>query len=219
MARVSLFAGGVRPLPESGRPTGMYKRPVAATLALGVEGFDGDTQADRRVHGGPEKALHLYPAAHYAALAAQFPQVAASLVPGSIGENLSTADLDERDVRIGDVWRLGTAQIQVCQPRNPCWKIDERYGCAGMAAFIVESRITGWYWRVLCPGEVRPGDPLELLEAASRSLTLHDALRLWRAHRSDPADLARLAALPGIAVHWKHKIDQRIAWLAQNATA
>ena len=219
MARVLLFAGGIRPLPESGRATGMYKRPVPAAMHLGAEGFADDEQADRRVHGGPEKAVHLYPAAHYAVLAARFAQVASSLLPGSIGENLSTADLDERDVRVGDVWQLGEAQIQVCQPRNPCWKIDERFGCSGMAAFIVEKRITGWYWRVLRPGQVRPGDPLELLRPAPDSLTLRDALELWHADRADPAGLMRLASLPGIAAHWKHKIDQRIAWLAQNAVA
>jgi MOSC domain-containing protein YiiM len=72
------------------------------------------------VHGGPEKAVHLYPSTHYAKLAAKFAEVAPLLVPGSMGENIATAELDEHDVRLGDVWQLGTALIQVCQPRNPC---------------------------------------------------------------------------------------------------
>ena len=88
MANISLFIGGIRPLPESGRPTGMYKQPANGPLELGPEGFVGDQQADRRVHGGPDKAVHLYPAAHYARLAGRFPAAASQLVIGSMGENL-----------------------------------------------------------------------------------------------------------------------------------
>ena len=80
MAHVSLFIGGIRPLPESGRPTGMYKQPATGPLELGSDGFVGDEQADRRVHGGPEKAVHLYPARHYTQLAERFPEAAPLLV-------------------------------------------------------------------------------------------------------------------------------------------
>jgi MOSC domain-containing protein YiiM len=120
MAHVSLFIGQVQPLPVSGRPTAMYKTSVQAPIELGVEGFAGDQHADLRVHGGPEKAVHLYPSNHYAKLAAKFADAAPLLVPGSMGENIATTELDEHDVRLGDVWQLGTALIQVCQPRNPC---------------------------------------------------------------------------------------------------
>lgn len=213
MAKIALFIGGIRPLPESGRPTGMYKQPVTATVELGHEGFAGDQQADRRVHGGPEKAVHLYPARHYAILATQFPDIAASLVPGAMGENLSTADLDESDVRIGDIWQSGTAQLQVCQPRNPCWKIDERFGCEGMAVYIHERLLAGWYWRVIRPGQVTPGDTLDLVQPATEAPTLREAMQLWQAHRPDLAALEKLSGTPGIASNWQHKIRQRLAYL------
>lgn len=216
MAHISLFIGGIRPLPESGRPSGIYKQPVDRALTIGVEGLAGDQQADRRVHGGPEKAVHLYPARHYARLAARFPEAAAQLLPGSMGENISAPDLDEGDVRIGNIWQLGSARLQVCQPRSPCWKIDERFACEGMAAFIAEERLTGWYWRVLMPGQVAPGDPL-LLEQPAASLTLAEAMRLWQAHCPPLADLEKLAASPGIASQWKQKIENRVRWLAQQA--
>ena len=128
MSYVSLFIGTIAPLPESGRPTGMFKHPVSAPLDLGHEGFAGDEQADRRVHGGPEKAVHLYPAIHYARLALAFPEIAGQLKPGCLGENISSPTLDEAQVRIGEVFGLGDARLQVCQPRNPCWKIDARFG-------------------------------------------------------------------------------------------
>lgn len=218
MAKISLFIGGIRPLPESGRPSGIYKQPVEAPLQLGPEGFAGDHQADRRVHGGPDKAVHLYPSAHYARLAARFPEIADRLLPGSIGENIATGDLDENDVRIGDIWRLGEARLQVCQPRSPCWKIDERYGCDGLAAFIAEQRLTGWYWRVVVPGRVAPGDELGLETPAAHAPTLAAAQALCQDHRPSLAELRALTATPGIAEGWRRKIRQRIDWLERNAS-
>jgi len=219
MAHISLFIGSIRPLPESGRPTGIYKQAVDCPLELGSEGFVGDMQADRRVHGGPEKAVHLYPARHYTRLAERFPEIAGQLVPGSMGENISTAELDENDVRLGAIWQLGSARLQVCQPRNPCWKIDERFATEGMAAFIAEQRLTGWYWRVVQPGRVAPGDTLLPLDSAESALTLAAAMQLWQSHRPRLADLEQLAGTAGIAGQWKQKIDQRIAWLRQNEQA
>lgn len=209
MASVSLFIGDLRALPESGRPTGIYKQPAKAPLDLGSAGFAGDHQADRRVHGGPDKAVHLYPAAHFARLAERFPELSGRLLPGSLGENLSTPDLDEGDVRFGDVWRLGTARLQLSQPRNPCWKIDERFGCEGMALFIAEHGLTGWYWRVLAPGRVAPGDRLELESRDAGRPSLAEAMALWQTHRPPAGELERIASQPGIADGWRRKILHR----------
>jgi MOSC domain-containing protein YiiM len=216
IATVQLFAGRIRPLPESGRPTGIYKNPVQLPLRIGRQGFDGDQQADRRVHGGPDKAVHLYPSTHYGRLAARFPEFAARFVPGSIGENIATDDLSESDVRIGDVWRLGTARLQVCQPRNPCWKIDERYGGEGIARFIAEQSIAGWYCRVLEPGSVADGDRLELVGKAAAP-TLREALDLLAAHRPPFEQLAALIATPGMAGNWRDSIARRLDWLQRHA--
>ena len=219
MAKVSLFIGQVQALPVSGRPTAMYKTAVQAPIELGVEGLVGDQHADLRAHGGPEKAVHLYPTSHYAKLAVQFTEAAARLVPGSMGENLATSDLDEHDVRLGDVWQLGSALIQVCQPRNPCWKIDERFETDGMAVFIDQHLLTGWYWRVLQPGIVNPSDTLQLHQAASHAPTLHEAMTLWRAHPPSSESLAELAEVPGIAKAWQDKIRQRVRYLQGSASS
>lgn len=213
MAHISIFTGHIQALPISGRPTGIYKSPVTNRINLGYEGFAGDQQADRKVHGGPEKAVHLYPARHYAKLAATFPNAASALIPGALGENISSEDLCESDVRIGDVWQLGTATLQVCQPRNPCWKIDERFSCEGMASYIANHRLTGWYWRVTTPGTVSPEDSLDLLNPAADAMTLAEAMLLWQAHRPSLADLERLASTPGIALNWQDKIIQRLTYL------
>lgn len=210
---VSLYIGGIKPLPDSGRSTGMYKLPLRHPADLTEEGFSGDQQADRRVHGGIEKAVHLYPTRHYDRLAEQFPAIKTLLMAGCLGENIATDALDENDVRIGEIWQLGAARLQVCQPRNPCWKIDQRLGCEGVAAFIDEQMLCGWYWRVLAPATVRPGDRLQLESTPPEAPTLRYAMTLWREHRPDMAELERVAATPGIATGWQSKIRQRLAWL------
>lgn len=219
MTPLSLFIGGIALLPESGRPTGMFKRPVDAPLQLSFEGFAGDRQADRRIHGGPEKAVHLYPATHYARLAEKFPQAAGQLRPGSLGENISSATLDETQVHVGDIFQLGEARLQLCQPRSPCWKIDDRFGVDGMAAFIAEQQLTGWYFRVLQPGTVAPDATLDLLETRADDLTLDAAMTLWQSHRPAPAALRQLAATPGIASGWQRKILDRLVWLEKQPDA
>lgn len=210
---VRIFVGTLAPLPDSGRLTGMFKVPATGSLDIGPEGFVGDEQADRRVHGGPEKAIHLYPAEHYARLAARFPEVAAKLVAGSLGENLSTFGLIEADVCIGDIFSLGSARLQVCQPRSPCWKIDCRFGVDGMAAHIAETGLTGWYWRVRQAGRTSDGEPLILQERPDDALTLAAAMAIWRAHRPTLADLERVAGAPGIAAGWRRKLLERSSWL------
>ncbi|MBL8421716.1 MAG: MOSC domain-containing protein [Dechloromonas sp.] len=217
MRNVTLFIGTIAPLPESGRPTGMFKRPVSGLLHLGSEGFAGDEHADRRVHGGPDKAVHLYPAVHYGHLAQAFPEAAGQLKPGSLGENISSPTLDEWRVRIGDVFRLGEALLQVCQPRNPCWKIDARFGVDGMATYIAEHHLAGWYFRVLRPGVVAPSDTLDIVEPGDDRLSLAQALQLWHSHRPPPLALRRLAATPGIATGWQRKIVERSGWLERHA--
>lgn len=212
---VRIFVGGVRPLADSGKLSGIFKMPVQGPVHLGPEGFDGDVQADRRVHGGPDKAVQLFPASHYAELETLFPVLRGRLGAGSIGENLSCEGLDESGVRVGDVWRLGQALLQLCQPRNPCWKIDEKLQCPGVAAAIAQSRRTGWYWRVLRTGMVHPGDALELQEAGDPALRLDAMLELVQREHPPLQELQRLARAPAIAQNWRRKIEQRIAWLRE----
>lgn len=210
-----LFLGGIRPLPPENRPTGMFKRRCEQPVWLGREGLSGDAQADRRVHGGPEKALHQYPVPHYERFAALFPGAADGFVPGSMGENLSVPGWEESGVCIGDVFQLGDARIQVSQPRSPCWKIDARHAAPGMARHIEEHGLTGWYFRVIEEGEVAEGCVFELLERPSPTATL---ARLWQLRanlRPDLAELERMAQVPGLTENWQDKLRQRIEWLKQ----
>lgn len=212
-----LFAGGLRPLPPEGQLTGMFKAPVAGRCEIGPTGLAGDRQADPRYHGGPQKALHHYPAEHYERLAQARPGLAGLLAPGVLGENLSTRGWTEHEVCIGDIFRLGTARIQVSEPRSPCWKIDARCEDNGLSRLIAAEGLTGWYYRVLTPGSVAVGDRFELEERPAPGLTL---ARLWRAridHRPDPDELAMLGAAAGLSPAWQKRLAERRAWLLGNA--
>jgi MOSC domain-containing protein YiiM len=203
-------------MPGDGRPTAIFKRPVSGRMRIGFEGLEADAQADRRVHGGPEKALHHFPLENHRRLAAQFPEQAAQFVAGGIGENFSTEGCDEDTVCIGDVYALGGARIQLCQPRSPCWKIDAKFGREGITRHIAEQGIAGWYYRVLAPGEVQVGDTLTLLERNAEALSLRALHALVREHRPALEALRRVAATPGLNPSWQGKLLARAEWLEQN---
>lgn len=208
---VQIFIGGVRPLPQSGRPSGIFKELVKRPLLLGPCGFDGDVQADLTAHGGPDKAVQLYPVSHYVELERRFEKLRGNLGPGALGENISCDGLDEHDVRVGDVWRLGQALLQLSQPRSPCWKIDDKLDCVGVAAAIAQTRRTGWYWRVIRPGMVEPQDTLQLVEPGNAAFRLSAMLILMQEENPSRIALQDLARAPGIAENWRRKIEQRLA--------
>lgn len=213
MDEVQLFAGTLATLPPEGAPSGIFKQALVCAMELGPEGLTGDVQADRRAHGGPEKALCHYPAQHYGALARRFPALAALLLPGSLGENLSTGVWDEHSVHIGDVYALGECRLQVSQPRSPCWKIDHKLGVADVARHIAEEGITGWYYRVLAGGRVAPGMRFELLERNTAAVSVARLWRVHRTHRPDAEELRAVADAPGLAPLWRKKLLERRSWL------
>lgn len=211
-----LFAGTVQAMPGDGRPTAIFKQPVHGPMAIGLEGLVGDAQADRRVHGGPEKAIHHFPLETHARLARLFPEAASTLVAGALGENISTSGFTEKDVCIGDVFALGSARVQLCQPRTPCWKIEARHGVDGMTRAIAEAGIAGWYYRVLEPGMVAAGDDFRLLERQSGALDLVAFWQLVQTHRPSLAALEALCKAPGLASNWQRKLADRLDWLRRN---
>lgn len=210
-----LYAGRVALLAGDSRSSAIVKTPVDGRCMLGAEGLASDTQANRQAHGGVHKALHHYPAEHYARLAAAFPD-AQHLAPGGLGENVSTHGLTEDDVCIGDIFAIGGTRIQVSQPRTPCWKIDQRTGCEGVAAFVAEHGLAGWYYRVLEAGEIAAGDWLEHMERPADAVSLAEFWRVTGTRRPSIAALLRLACAEGLDDAWTAKLTRRAEWLRNN---
>ena len=189
------------------------KRPVGGRVRVGALGLEGDGVADPKHHGGPGKAVLMVAASHYPAWRAEFAGVAWG--PGAMGENLTVAGLDEAGACVGDSFRVGSAVLQVSQPREPCWKIDRRWQTRGLTARCVETGRGGWHTRVIEPGDVSAGDAVELLDRPEPALTVSAANDLFF-RRSDDADLAaRFGACPLLEQGWRDAMRSVAATLAR----
>ncbi|MGH8503689.1 MAG: MOSC domain-containing protein [Gammaproteobacteria bacterium] len=214
-----VFTGKTGILKEEGHPSAIVKTLVHDRLTLTKLGLDGDEQADRSMHGGPERALHQYPPEHYRVWKAEFPRHAEKFQPGTFGENISAPGWSEENVRIGDVFRIGTAIVEVSQPRTPCWKLNHRFEIATLAKRVQETGSSGWFFRVIEPGELQLGDACTLIRPALSSMTLKAVWDVYLAHRPDLDLLRTVRDLPALAATWKRTLDSRIDWLARNATS
>lgn len=208
-----VFAGGTGVLKPEGQRSGIFKRRRSGPARVEILGIVGDEHADRRVHGGPEKAVHHYAAENYELLAQAFAQCAHELIPGSLGENISAHGLTEQNVHIGDVFQVGSAVLQVSQPRSPCWKINHRFDAERMSMHVAKERITGWYYRVLQPGFIEATDVIELLDRQTQRFSIDEFWQVQLSHRPVIDDLLALAATPGLAEDWKRRLSERAKWL------
>lgn len=193
----ALFIGPARPLAREGMapvPSGIVKTAQQGPLQLSFQGLAGDEQGDTVFHGGPEKALHHYASEHYAQWRLRYPDSPVALEAGAFGENLSTAGMTERSVCIGDIYRLGSALLQVSQGRQPCWKLNRRLADPGAALAMQLSGATGWYYRVLGEGSIARGDVLELIERPCPA---------WPMARLIDALFAADPAAPGLQEEWR----------------
>lgn len=155
--------------------TGIYKEPVAGRIMLRRHNLDGDEQADLRVHGGWDKAVYVYPSEHYSFWRKELPGL--HLPYGMFGENFTTEGLDESSVHIGDRFRIGSAVVEVTQPRMPCYKLGVRFGRPDMPQRFHASGRCGFYLAVLQEGEVGPGDVWKRLARNENAISVEQCYR------------------------------------------
>ncbi len=139
-------------------PTGIFKEPAGGPVRLGRLTLEGDLQADKSVHGGPDQAAYVYPVEHYPHFRRSLARP--DLSAGFFGENFTTEGLLENTVRVGDVLRIGKALVQVTKPRAPCFKMGLKAGSPAFVREMLESRRLGFYVRVLEEGGVAAGDAI-----------------------------------------------------------
>jgi MOSC domain-containing protein YiiM len=181
-------------------PTAIAKSPVRGRVRVDADGLPGDEHVFHS-HGGPDRALCVYPSEHYARWDAR--------VQPAFGENITAAGVREHETRIGDIWRIGGALVQVSQPRSPCAKVAARLGIPDLVMRARRERLTGLHLRVLAPGELAAGDPIDLVERAAHGVTVADAVGA----RFDPAPdrglVDAVLALPELAAEWRAKTAPR----------
>ncbi len=172
-------------------------------------GFVIDEQADLRVHGGPEKAVHHYPSDHYSTWLAEKFDTSFAFKPGGFGENISTAGVTEKDVCLGDVFSLGTARVQISQGRQPCWKLNMHTRVDEMALHLQNTGKTGWYYRVLQQGEVKAGDQLKLIDRLHENWPMDELIAARFDKKLDPQVAKELAQIEELANNWRQSFFKR----------
>lgn len=167
-------------------------------------GLRGDEQADLKNHGGIDKAILHYAYDHYSVWKNEKPELNDQLqLPGAFGENISTHGLTENDVCIGDRFSLGSAEVEVSQGRQPCWKLGHRFADKHMVRAVVETGRCGWYYRVVTSGKVRVNDPIKLLSRPNPYWTVAKVFGLLIGGRSDINEIIKLSELEHLSEHWR----------------
>ena len=206
----ALLTGKAVPYTRPGSRSAIAKSLREGPVRIGPLGLEGDEQGDTRVHGGVEKAVHHYPFDHYAAWRAELGDLPVLASPGAFGENISSIGLDENSVCLGDRYALGSAVLEVSQGRQPCWKLNDRFGVRDMARRVQDSGRTGWYYRVIQPGSARSGDMMALLERPCPDWPLRRLTRLLAERVLEPDQLREALALPLVA-SWRTVLERRLA--------
>lgn len=187
--------------------TGFYKQPVLGDIWLGYEGLKGDQQADRRYHGGPEKAVCVYASEHLPYWQQQLGLP--DLPHGAFGENFTVSGLLESDVCIGDRYQIGQAVVQVSQPRQPCWKLARRWQVKDLTVQVERTGYTGFYFRVIKHGTVAAGETFTLVERPFPQWTIALANEIMHHRRADKAAARELAECPLLSSSWKDSLWNR----------
>lgn len=189
--------------------TGIFKEPVSGRVMVRRLNIDGDGQADRRVHGGYDMAVYAYPFEHYAYWQKELGRETFPF--GQFGENLTVTGLHENTVRVGDVFRIGGALLQVTQPRIPCYKLAFRMqqGLDFPARYQQSGRM-GSYFRVLEEGEIGAGDEIELVESDEHSVTIAEFIHIYLHDSHDPASLKRVLASRDLGEAWYEYMEKML---------
>ena len=205
----AVCTGTARPF-NGAELSAITKRPREGAVQVLTDGLAPDEQADRRVHGGAEMALHLYPLDHHAWWRERIGDHPALAEPGGFGSNLAVCGLTEDMVHIGDRFRLGSAVIEVSQPRQPCWKIEHRFDAKGMVAAIIETGRCGWYFRVIEWGEVAAGDSLERIAIGATNWSVARAFAALVAGKGTHSEYSQLAALAPLSPKLRERAAARL---------
>ncbi|RIV24954.1 MOSC domain-containing protein [Fibrisoma montanum] len=208
---VSVNVGLPQVIEWQGKPvsTGIFKSPVTTRLRISRLNVAGDQQADLSVHGGPDKAVYAYDIDHYAYWKQQLDWP--DWTYGLFGENLTTDGLPDPVVYIGSVYRVGSARLQVAQPRFPCFKLNARFNDRSMVRTFSNAMRCGIYFRVLDEGDVQAGDSITLEEEPDRSLSIRDVAEVYFSRSANSERMDQLVNHPFLAKNLKNHF-KRFRW-------
>lgn len=202
---VSVNVGRPRAFEHNGRPatSSIWKAPVDGRVAVRGVNLDGDDQADREVHGGPDKAVYAY-----ALEDVRFweTELGRSLELAAVGENLTTENLDVTGAVIGARWAVGSAVFEVSEPRGPCWKLAHKMGEPTFVRRFTKGGRPGAYLRIVQEGEIGAGDTIRILSTPSHGMTVGDVFRIYSRDRDE---VTKLVEIPELSESWRSWAEQQ----------
>jgi MOSC domain-containing protein YiiM len=210
MKVISVNVGKPKTVMVDGKPltTGIFKEPVSEPLFVTKLNFDGDGQADLVHHGGYDKAICAYPSEHFSEWEKQYH---CSFSPSAFGENLTLEGLTEDEACIGDIFAVGTAVIQLSQPRQPCFKLAKRYGLPDLPLALQKTGRTGFYFRVLQEGIIQQGDKLTLVERSQTPLSVRYVNRIYYMEKTNVEAMQKIIAEPALSESWRNTFAKRLS--------
>jgi MOSC domain-containing protein YiiM len=203
---LSVNLGRPKPIPYRGKQvmTGIFKEPVEGRVAARGTNLEGDEQANRKVHGGVDKAVYSYSREDYDWWEGELSR---TMGPGTFGENLTTAGIDLADAVIGERWRVGTTVLEVAEPRFPCFKLGVKMGTQRFVKQFAKARRPGAYLRIAEEGELGAGDPIEVLERPGHGVTIG---LFAEAYLGDRDRIEDLLAAEELSVEWRSWVEEQL---------
>jgi MOSC domain-containing protein YiiM len=196
---LSVNVGTERGFAYGGRTakSAIWKSPVTGRIGARGVNLAGDEQADRKAHGGPDKAVYAY-----AIEDARWweREIGRSVAYGEFGENLTTEGIEVNQALIGERWRIGTTVVEVSEPRIPCWRLGVRMNDKMFPRRFTDAMRPGAYLRIAVEGDVGAGDEIRVVEKPDHDLTIRDVFRIYT---RDHGEAERLLAIPRISESWK----------------
>ena len=210
MRLISVNVGPTRVIDFEGRTfrTGIFKSPVAGPVSVGRTKIEGDGHADLDSHGGLDKPVYLYPAEHYPYWRKELAEEIAEM--GSFGENLTTEGLLEDSVCIGDTFEVGTTVMQVTQPRTPCYKLAARFNRPDLPDRFLKSMKSGFYLRVLEPGQVTADDRFSLCDRDLHPVSVSHVARVCYFRFDDRCAIEEILANDSLSAEWRNAFEKRL---------
>lgn len=196
---VSVNVGRPRAFEFNGKQvkSAIWKSPVEGRVAARGVNLEGDDQADRKAHGGYDKAVYAY------ALEDQrwWERQEGRAIPyGGFGENLTTEGIDVNAALVGERWRVGGALLEVSEPRIPCWRLGARMDDQHFIRRFTDALRPGAYLRIIGEGELGMGDAIRVVEKPRHDVTVRDVFRIYT---HDRQDIPKLLAVPQLSAAWR----------------
>jgi MOSC domain-containing protein YiiM len=194
--------------------TGIFKEPIKGRVMLRTLNLGGDKQADLTVHGGPDKAVYAYPIEHYEFWRKAYPNM--EMPNGMFGENFTTEGLMEAEVNVGDVFKIGSAEVIATQPRMPCYKLGVKFGRMDVLKKFLASGRSGIYFKVLEEGEVGAGDLILKIKKDTNRVGISDIVRLYASDKEDIRTMRRAVNVETLPDGWKDYFYEQIRRVEKN---